>query len=410
MADYKKIIVFTNSYPYGNGYNWLDSEIALFQKHFQDMAISPYSYEGNKIPRQIPQFSNLKILNPCTEEEITFTNLWMVRLILTGRFFYYLAEFFKEKVYSNSYWFKSWLQASLKTEKLLQTQIFADLTKEINKSNTVLYYYWGNNQTLLVPFLKKMGYGKIVVRFHGFDLYKDRLGGYQPFRRPLLEALSIAAPISEFGLRYLKQEYSDIKFNARVLRLGVKGTGKSPRSQNGCVNIVSCSRIIRLKRIELIPRILKQLPFRIKWTHIGDGEFINLVYEEIKELPQNMKFELTGWMSADEVPEYYRNNAVDLFISLSESEGIPVSIMEALAAGIPVFSTDVGGIREIVNDEVGCLIDPNLTVEEMVELLAGFIKRYFETPELFRNRAHQRFEQMCDQEVCNRNLLQELLS
>ncbi|NJN27829.1 MAG: glycosyltransferase [Cyclobacteriaceae bacterium] len=284
------------------------------------------------------------------------------------------------------------------------------MTKEINKSNTVLYYYWGNNQTLLVPFLKKMGYGKIVVRFHGFDLYKDRLGGYQPFRRPLLEALSIAAPISEFGLRYLKQEYSDIKFNARVLRLGVKGTGKSPRSQNGCVNIVSCSRIIRLKRIELIPRILKQLPFRIKWTHIGDGEFINLVYEEIKELPQNMKFELTGWMSADEVPEYYRNNAVDLFISLSESEGIPVSIMEALAAGIPVFSTDVGGIREIVNDEVGCLIDPNLTVEEMVELLAGFIKRYFETPELFRNRAHQRFEQMCDQEVCNRNLLQELLS
>ena len=46
--------------------------------------------------------------------------------------------------------------------------------------------------------------------------------------------------------------------------------------------------------------------------------------------------------------DYYKNNIIDIFINLSASEGIPVSIMDAISFGIPCIATNVGGTGEIV--------------------------------------------------------------
>ena len=54
--------------------------------------------------------------------------------------------------------------------------------------------------------------------------------------------------------------------------------------------------------------------------------------------------------------EYYSANRVDLFISLSASEGLPVSMMEAISFGIPILATGVGGVPEIVNTSTGRLV------------------------------------------------------
>jgi glycosyltransferase involved in cell wall biosynthesis len=70
---------------------------------------------------------------------------------------------------------------------------------------------------------------------------------------------------------------------------------------------------------------------------------------------------------------YYRNTPIDLFMLTSRSEGVPVSIMEALSFGIPVFATAVGGVPEMVSDEVGCLLPMNPTVEEIAQKLLDFI-------------------------------------
>jgi len=74
-------------------------------------------------------------------------------------------------------------------------------------------------------------------------------------------------------------------------------------------------------------------------------------------LPQHIKVDLKGSLSHAEVMEYYKEHGVHAFISLSESEGLPVSMMEAISFGIPVISTDVGGVRELVNEYTGLLID-----------------------------------------------------
>lgn len=410
MAGTKKVILFTNSYPYGNGYNWLDSEIEMLTTHFSEVKILPYSYERNRMAKKLPNYTNVEIHEPLLDDDIKSSIIYDWRYIFSSRLFFYLRELVFERVYSSSYWFKSWLQAIKRTEFLLSSDRFKYLVFQPQKEQTVLYFYWGNNQSLLVPFLRKYGYSKILVRFHGFDLYKERLGGYQPFRRPLLRAVSVAAPISEFGSIYLKNEYSDIVFQTRTLRLGVRDVGRASKSNDGWFRIVSCASIIKLKRIDLIPKILKRLPYNIEWTHLGDGNNQAEVENEIKNLPEHLRVNLLGRLQSDEVQKYYCDHPIDMFISLSSTEGIPVSIMEALAAGIPVFSTDVGGIREIIDDSVGHLVDKDATENELVQLLKVFIDKYIENPEKYKSQAYQRFQKMCDQRQCNRLLLEEISS
>ena len=56
-----------------------------------------------------------------------------------------------------------------------------------------------------------------------------------------------------------------------------------------------------------------------------------------------------------DIQRFYSENYISAFISLSSTEGVPVSFTEALSYGIPIFATDVGGNGELVNDSNGYL-------------------------------------------------------
>ena len=64
---------------------------------------------------------------------------------------------------------------------------------------------------------------------------------------------------------------------------------------------------------------------------------------------------------------WYLEHRVDVLVNTSSSEGIPVSMMEAMARGVPVIGTDVGGVREILAED--WLMDADPTPEQV----AGFI-------------------------------------
>jgi glycosyltransferase involved in cell wall biosynthesis len=73
-----------------------------------------------------------------------------------------------------------------------------------------------------------------------------------------------------------------------------------------------------------------------------------------------------GQCKNEEILRFYENNHVDLFISLSESEGLPVSMMEAQSYGIPILASNVGGISEIVqNEKTGILLPVNIKPENI---------------------------------------------
>ena len=96
-----------------------------------------------------------------------------------------------------------------------------------------------------------------------------------------------------------------------------------------------------------------------------------------------------GYVSNENVQRYYTKEQVDLFINLSSSEGIPLAIMEAIAYGIPVVATDVGGVSEIIDNKNGLLISTDAQPEDIKKELEAFIKTYKQNAEEMRNSAYR---------------------
>ncbi len=97
---------------------------------------------------------------------------------------------------------------------------------------------------------------------------------------------------------------------------------------------------------------------RLVFLAVGRGPDFSQVRARIQQLGIDENFKLTGFVSDEELPSYY--NAADFFILPSKSgEGLPLVALEAMACGLPVIATDVGGIREIMIDGYGEIAPPN---------------------------------------------------
>lgn len=148
----------------------------------------------------------------------------------------------------------------------------------------------------------------------------------------------------------------------------------SRASDDGVLRIVSCSWLLPLKRVPLtaaaLVAVARAHPGRaIRWTHFGGGPELPAVQAALRDAPPNLHAQLPGQVDPARVLAHYAAEPVDLFVLLSQAEGLPVSIQEAVAAGIPVLATDVGGVAEIVGPDNGQLLPAEPSLAEVVAAL-----------------------------------------
>lgn len=181
------------------------------------------------------------------------------------------------------------------------------------------------------------------------------------------------------------------------------------RGCNGVLKLVSCSNVIELKRVDLIfrsittildtPELYSRLTdagySKIEWTHFGSGNLMedlqstvidyfasngnaynsasspnqygnDYAYEnsienkELKDFNQKifrcdsekLKISLMGQTAHSKVLKYYERISGDLFLLLSRTEGVPISLMEAMSFSIPIIATAVGGVPEIFKNHL----------------------------------------------------------
>ncbi len=254
-----------------------------------------------------------------------------------------------------------------------------------------LYSFWLSRGAYTISnfydLKSKYNIKKIVSRAHGYDLYLDRNElHYLPFRHYLDYNLDEIHFISEDGLRYYESHISSNKKLKRfVSRLGTSnpnGIRKKIYSKD-TITIGSCSLIKQVKRLDLIIDVLSKIPYNYHWIHIGDGVMGKEIKEyAAKKLPTG-SFEFLGYLSNEKVLDVYFQYDVDYFINLSDSEGIPVTIMEAMSIGIPVIGRDVGGTREIVNPTNGLILKEPLE-KNFDEKIIEFLRYRIENTEYYK--------------------------
>ena len=119
---------------------------------------------------------------------------------------------------------------------------------------------------------------------------------------------------------------------------------------------------------------------------VGEGKERQSLEEKITELDLSGKVFLLG--QRDDVSKLLQ--ITDIFINSSHWEGLPVSILEAMSAGLPIVATKVGDIPRAIDEEVGLLVEPK------PEFLKEALIKYLKDPELMQQHgklAQYRFQE-----------------
>ncbi len=375
----KKIVLFTLSYPYGKGEAFLENEIKHLSLNFDKIYILP-TEKGTKEKRFFELQNNVVVLDDLTiSNDSIFTILLSNYVDCTRVFFYQLTT---KHFWSYIRYFKSFLDYL--SQDIRKKKVVESVIKRYELGNAIFYDYWFVNTTITLALLRKEGLiKKSFSRTHRFDLYDDiqfeKIVSFREFKVKYLDAVFA---ISYHGLSYLKSRvnkkyHQKLKLSYLGVDPKVDRIGKN--TTNDELVIVSCARLIDFKRVHVVPDVLNGIKHKkIRWIHFGDGNMRGVLLEKAKELKAHIIFDFRGEVQNSEVHKYYQNNKVDFFMSLSESEGLPVSMMEAQAFGIPIIASIVNGVGEIVNETTGIPLLINLSVDEIKVVINNNFNKKFD--------------------------------
>jgi len=132
------------------------------------------------------------------------------------------------------------------------------------------------------------------------------------------------------------------------------------RVENAVPEILCVGRLTSAKGQHILLdafHIVKEQGHKIRLTFVGDGEDRQSLENKVNELNLSEEVRLTGALGQERVMDHYRR--ADLFVLPSFAEGVPVVLMEAMAQEIPVISTRITGIPELIEHEkTGLLVTP----------------------------------------------------
>lgn len=353
----KNLFLITSLFPYGFAETFLETEIRYAADFFENIYIFPLNKAINK--RDTPE--------NCYISPIVTNNKWyffkIFKLLLNILILNELSSIFNKK---NKIGILKTMMVNL--NKAIQIEQF--ILNHTNKSeltNTIVYSYWCDESAMALALLKKK-YPTLttISRAHGWDLYfETNKYNHLPFKPFISEYTNQIFTISNTGKKYIQERWN-AKSEPNTAFLGVNSNNLLAPNKNEFI-LVSCSNIIKIKRVELILYALKQITNTyIKWVHFGDGAEFEYLKEKALSIHPNIHVEWKGRVKNEEVIQFYKKENPSLFINVSSTEGIPVSIMEAFSFGIPAIATNVGGTHEILIDNYnGILLKENPTIEEI---------------------------------------------
>ena len=165
--------------------------------------------------------------------------------------------------------------------------------------------------------------------------------------------------ISRHGERRARQLVADPRARIDCIQLGVPlpPVACAPRAAGARAVLLCPARLVDVKNHAGLLRAFAQVRAPAELWLAGAGPLRKSIEGDIRALGlRNVR--LLGALPHARVLDLYARGLVDAVILASTVEGIPVALMEAMAAGVPVIATAVGGVPELTGMGAGMLVPP----------------------------------------------------
>jgi glycosyltransferase involved in cell wall biosynthesis len=232
----------------------------------------------------------------------------------------------------------------------------------------LLHIYFGHIGVHLLPLIRAWK-NPSIVSFHGADVMVDmNKPAYREATLQMLDAVTLVLVRSESLRRAVVDLGCDPK-KVEIQRTGIPLEQFPLRGRavpkNGEWQFVQAGRLIEKKGLPVTLRafstFLKQHP-NATLTIAGEGPLLSELQKFARESGIADRVSFTGFVSQEQLREiYYRSH---IFVHPSQTgrdgnrEGIPNSMLEAMATGLPVFATEHGGIPEAIENDVSGVLVP----------------------------------------------------
>ncbi|MGO8763461.1 MAG: glycosyltransferase family 4 protein [Desulfobaccales bacterium] len=241
--------------------------------------------------------------------------------------------------------------------------LYFNLLPFAGKRWDIMYFPWNS---AAIDFLPLFDYGAAVVSCRGSQI---NIAPYDPSQKAMIEPLrttfekAAAVHCVSEAIKIEALQYGLDPAKVRVIRPAVDPDffcpGAQPKIQNSILRIVSVGTANWRKGYKYALLALRRLidqGVAAEFHIIGLGPEWDFLLYTIDDLDLKAQVYLHGRLSPAEVRSQLQQ--ADVFLLASVSEGISNAVLEAMACGLPVVTTDCGGMREAVTHGVEGLVVP----------------------------------------------------
>jgi Glycosyltransferase len=391
------LILLTNQFPYGIGESFLENEIQYLAETFDTVLVLSKDLNSENIRFNGSHFFPYRMSAKSSFAELLISPLLFLKHL--SKSISFISEEVRHAKQRNIKLTFSRLRKM--THDLFKALVISRHIKQVIHTHQlsgriVLYSYWLNPSALATLFVDcSSNEVKRIARAHRIDLYEEEYpGNYLPFRSVLASGLNRIYTISSHGHKYLTNLVGQhLTSGIKISRLGTPPPVHVERRESKERHlIVSCSFLRETKRVHLIVEALAHInAVEVHWIHFGDGPLrssLEKLADNTLGPKNNIKYTFRGAIQNRDLHAFYLENSVTLFINTSSSEGIPVTIMEAMSYGIPVIAPDVGGVAEIVSKANGILFPKDLPAQRISSLIEEILNASPDKYQALRDNAY----------------------
>lgn len=251
-----------------------------------------------------------------------------------------------------------------------------------NKNVSLVHAHYGNQPSYITSAVAELLNIPFTFTTHAHDIYG--MHANKRYLKRAIEKSEKSITISEYNKINLLELKPD-STNIEVINCGIDLDGFLPhRTPADEFRMLTVSRLVEKKGIRYAiaaANVLRNKNLNFKYIIVGDGPEKTELEGLIEKLGLKNHVILMGSIADEELKAQY--NKANIFALPAviakdgDRDGIPVALMEAMAMELPVVSTDLSGIPELVTEDCGILVRP-----EDADELADAIEKLYKNPEL----------------------------